>query len=41
MGRKYFNLYDQIWQPTNLWQAFSLVARGKGCQRIFITDLAD
>lgn len=32
MARRYFNLYDQVVQPFNLFRAFSAAARGKRVQ---------
>jgi hypothetical protein len=29
MGKKYFNLYDKICHPLNLWAACKAAARGK------------
>ena len=29
MGKTYYNLYDKIYNPINLWWAFKDAARGK------------
>lgn len=29
MAKRYYNLYDQIWHPLNLWAAYKNAARGK------------
>ena len=29
MGKKYFDLYDQVVHPLNLWAAYRSAARGK------------
>jgi hypothetical protein len=32
MGKKYFNLYDRICHPLNIWAAYKGAARGKRYQ---------
>jgi len=32
MGRRYFNLYEDICHPLNLWSAYKSAARGKRYQ---------
>jgi hypothetical protein len=29
MGKIYYHLYPQIWEPLNLWAAYKQAARGK------------
>ena len=29
MAKRYYNLYDQIWYPLNLWAAYKNADRGK------------
>ena len=32
MGKRYFDLYDKIYHPLNLWAAYKNAARGKRYQ---------
>jgi len=32
MGKIFFDLYQQIWQPQNIWTAYKDAARGKRSQ---------
>jgi hypothetical protein len=37
MGKIYFDLYEQIYSPLNLWWAYKAAARGKRYTLLFVT----